>query len=198
MKKIIATLLGSVSIVLLMPLAAFAHVVVTPNTAGVSDRVLFTVGVPNEREAAVTSLKLSIPKGVTDVQPDVMAGWKITTTKNGDDVTAITWTGDIPVGQRADFEFKAQVPSTAGDVDWKAYQTYADGVVVSWDQAPTSTEATDTAATGPYSITKVSNDLAQTPTPIASKPNIQTTLALVVSAAAIVFSIFALLWRRRK
>lgn len=198
MKKIITSILSAMSIVVLMPLAAFAHMVVTPAQANVGSSVEFNISVPNERTATVSSLKLSIPAGVTDVQPDVKGGWTIDTTKNGDTVSAITWTGTIPAGQRADFGFKAQVPASAGDIAWKATQTYADGVVVNWDQTPTAHETdTDNATSGPYSITTVSDDLNQSNTTKDASSN-QASLAFVFSIVALALSVLTFVWRRRK
>ena len=60
------------------------------------------------------------------------------------DVTEIDWTdGNLPVGQRVDFLFQAQVPPTPTTLKWKAYQTYSDGEVVSWDQTPSSGNSMD-------------------------------------------------------
>jgi uncharacterized protein YcnI len=200
MKKIITSSILAVASAVLIPVAAYAHVVVTPKQAYVGDRVAFSVSVPNEREANVTSLKLAIPKGVTDVMPDVIGGWAIATEKSGDDVTSITWTGVIPEGQRADFEFKAQAPAQSGELDWKAYQTYADGVTVSWDQKPTADEGDNDAATsGPYSVTKVVNDLAQSSDTTAKNTDQNnTTLALGISIVAVILSVIGLVWRRRR
>jgi uncharacterized protein YcnI len=175
---------------------AFAHVVVAPARAGIGASTLFTVGVPNEKAVAVSSVKLTIPQGVQNVQPDVLAGWRITTTtgKNGT-VTSIIWTGTIPVGQRADLVFKAQTPATVGNLDWKAYQTYADGTVVHWDQNPAQTGKTAQDDAGPYSITRVVNDLGTGTTAPGNSP--RDTLALALSIAALAFSLGSL-FRRRK
>lgn len=199
MKKIITGTIATVGLVVMTPLAAFAHVVVTPAQAAIGSETEFNVSVPNEREAAVTSLKLDVPAGLDEVEPDVISGWTITTDKSGDDVTAITWTGNIPVGQREDFGFKAQLPAKASELDWKAYQTYADGTVVSWDQKPAPNAPDDDAVTtGPYSITKVVNDLTPNTTTANTGGSGQTTLALLLSFIAVIFSALGLVWRRRK
>jgi uncharacterized protein YcnI len=160
-KKLYSIIIANL-IVLLAPSVAFAHVIVTPNQADVAQELVFNVSVPNERLDPVSSVKLLIPNGVSDVLPTSKDGWAITTTSSstsqGDEVTSILWTGNIPVGQRQDFSFGAQVPGQATELDWKAYQTYADGTVVHWDQKPAgSDDATGDA--GPYSVTKVINDL---------------------------------------
>lgn len=180
-------------LVLLSPAIASAHVIVTPGQADVGQELVFSVSVPNERTTPVTSLKLAIPKGVDVVTPTVTPGWTITTTGSGDNITAITWTGQIPVGQREDFSFGAQAPANATQLDWKAYQTYADGTVVHWDQKPAGSDDASGNA-GPYSVTKVVDDLT---TPSAASSINKDTLALVLSVAALVLSIGGLFLKRR-
>lgn len=195
MKRIIMSIFAAITGAVLLPSVALAHVVVTPNQAGVGQRLVFNVSVPNEKDVPVTMLKLDIPKGLNGVTPTVQAGWAIATDKNGDDVTAITWTGTIPAGQREAFTFSAQAPATATELDWKAYQTYEDGTVVHWDQMP-SDDHSEASDAGPYSITKVTNDLAST---APAKTDTDTNpLPLVLSGAAVVISLAALFLRRRR
>lgn len=161
MKKAIISGFLAVLSVILLPAAAFAHVVVTPKEASPAQRVIFNVSVPNEKAIAVTSLKVLIPDAVTSVTPTSKEGWSITTAKNVDsEVTSITWTGNIPAGERQDFSFSAQAPATPTELDWKAYQTYADGSIVHWDQALTNGHESEDA--GPYSITNVTSDTSDT------------------------------------
>ena len=120
-KRMIISTVATIGI-LALPALASAHVIVTPGQAGVAQELVFNVSVPNERSVAVTSVQLDIPKGVDEVTPTVTPGWMITTA-GGNDVTTITWTGAIPVGQREDFSFGAQAPASATQPDWKAYQT---------------------------------------------------------------------------
>ena len=190
MKKIITG-----SAVLLMALCipgmAMAHVIVTPDKAGIGQELVFNVSVPNEQQTPVTSVKLLIPSGVTNVTPTMQYGWTIATTNNNDphdaEVATITWSGNIPVGQRDDFSFGAQVPGTATNLDWKAYQTYADGTVVHWDQTPSgSDDAVGTA--GPYSVTHVINDLSASASPINNNLSIMT---LFVGVAALLLALYA-------
>lgn len=180
-----------------LPAMAFAHVVVTPNRVAIGANTMFNVSVPNEKQVAVTSVKLNIPSGVQNVQPDAVAGWDITTA-HGDNntVTSITWTGNIPVGQREDFKFKAQAPANDTNLDWKAYQTYADGTTVNWDQNPTNDKTVKNNA-GPYSVTKVVNDLKQT-TRTRHNTDSTASLALALSIAALALSVGALALGRRK
>jgi uncharacterized protein YcnI len=200
MKRFLTSIAASLAILFAVPAIAFAHVVVTPNHSSIGTRVLFNVSVPNEKQVPVTSIKLDIPSSLQDVQPDVIAGWDIATaTDSKNNVTSITWTGNVPVGQRADLNFKAQLPATAAQIDWKAYQTYADGTVVSWDQKPSASAKDDDAGTsGPYSVTKVTNDLnSKTSTNNSANNSSKTTLAFVFSIVALVLSAGSLFIRRR-
>jgi uncharacterized protein YcnI len=198
MKKFIASSsIISVIAVLLLPAVAFAHVVVTPSQVGVAERAIFSVSVPNEKRVAVTSIKLNIPKGVDDVLPTTTSGWTITTSSNHDNVKAVTWTGNIPVGQREDFTFSAQAPAAATNLSWKAYQTYADGTVVRWEQNPANGKDVKNNV-GPYSITKVVNDLSSSSAKSDDSNSNTATLAFVFSIVALALSLGNLFLRRKK
>lgn len=199
MKKLLAGVAASIAIILALPAIAFAHVVVTPAQAGIGASAMFNVSVPNEKEVAVTSVKLDIPEGVQNVSPDVLSGWDITTTLGSTGaITSITWVGNIPVGQRADFAFKAQTPASATSLDWNAYQTYADGSVVHWDQNPATSGKAVKNDAGPYSITKVVNDLSTNSSDTANdNTSNKDTLALTLSIAALVLSIGGLFLRKK-
>jgi len=204
MKKLITSLILAIATIVALPAVAWAHVVVTPDQAGVGAGTMFNVSVPNEKEVAVTSVKLDIPKGVQNVQPDALAGWNIATAQDKDgNVTAITWTGTIPAGQREDFAFKAQTPANATNLDWKAYQTYGDGTVVHWDQNPATNGKAVKNNAGPYSITKITDDLSSSDAgsgnPAGSGTSTTATLALALSIAALILGLGGLfLGRRRK
>lgn len=197
-KKIVAGLAVAAVTVGLNVGIASAHVVVKPAEAGVASFQTFTTGVPNEKEVAVTKLRLTIPDGLSHVSPNVKPGWTIDEVKSGSGedakVTEITWSGgSIPVGQRDDFVFSAQVPAKPATIQWKAYQTYADGTEVAWDQTPTNTDD-DSGAKGPYSETKVVDDLSQASTTAApTKPasNARTNVAIALSIVALLFSFSA-------
>jgi uncharacterized protein YcnI len=195
MQKKLSALLTMLA-VFLVPAVASAHVIVTPSQAGIGQELVFNISSPNEQQTPIIKVTLDIPNGVSDVVPTVENGWTITTTTSGSgsnaEISSITWEGgQIPVGERTDFGFGAQVPAKATNLDWKAYQTYANGTVVHWDQTPAGSDDANGNA-GPYSITKVINDL----TPTASSSNTakaNTTLPTVVAIAALVVAFAALL-----
>jgi len=173
--------------------SAFAHVTVKPNEAGMGAFQTFTVGVPVEKDIPTVGMRLVIPEGLNYVTPNVKPGWKIDVKKSGSGedaaVTEISWTGgSIPAGQRDEFAFSAQVPAQETTVQWKAYQTYQDGSIVSWDQAPSSHEE-ESENSGPYSETKIVNDLSGSSTGKAAtadrKPFVISVAALAVALLAL-------------
>lgn len=187
---------------------AFAHVIVYPHQVGIAATQDFTVSVPNERDNPVTSVKLLIPTSLTDVSPNATSGWDITIKSKGKGdgavVSEIDWNnGSIPVGQREEFIFQAQVPPNPTTLDWKAYQTYSDGTVVSWDVNPQTVAnlsdaqqdaLADKENKGEYSTTQVINDLAASNT-VTNSLNAETQssqIAELLGGAALLLSIGAL------
>jgi len=55
--------------VISLPSIAYAHVVVTPNQANIGQEIIFNVSVPNEKESAVTNIRLIIPDTIENVAP---------------------------------------------------------------------------------------------------------------------------------
>ena len=165
--------------------AASAHVVVKPNSVGVAAFLTFTVGVPNEKDTDTVGVRLVLPGGLAEVSPSVKPGWTIAIKKEGDGdnakVTEINWTGgSIPAEQRDDFTFSAQVPASPTTLQWKAYQTYKDGTVVSWDQDPSSIKKGEEGT--PFSTTAVVNDLGD---PASPKDTPARTLGIVALALSV-------------
>jgi periplasmic copper chaperone A len=128
-----------------------------------------------------------LPDGLKDIMPTVTPGWTITTSGS-----EIDWTGgSIPSGQRADFTFRAQVPASPTTLKWKAYQTYSDGSVVSWDQDPVPGHEEDDSMT-PYSQTTVINDLTPSPTPETQSSNSSASTAETFAIVALALSAVSL------
>ncbi len=148
---------------------ASAHIAVNPSDVKTGTYQTFTVSVPTERDDPTVSVKLEVPTSLTDVTPTVKPGWTIQTEKHveGEEamITTITWTGGkIDAGYRDEFTLRAKTPSQPADLQWKTYQTYQSGVVVSWDQQPDGSEEgedEENLTAGPFSITKVETDSDQ-------------------------------------
>jgi uncharacterized protein YcnI len=185
----------------LLASSAPAHVVVSPAQAGIGRFQTFTVGVPVEKDAATAGVRLVIPPGLEGVRPNVKPGWKIDVKKavDGHEVVEIQWSGgSIPPGQRDDFVFNAKVPAAETALAWNAYQVYADGSEVAWDRDPKAEqpkkpdESLDFTRFGPWSQTRLINDLKNAPAP-------DTQVPLWLSVAAVILSLIAILiaWHRR-
>ncbi len=196
----VVSVMTAVSIITLgFAQVATAHVVVKPSEVVTAGFQTYSVSVPTERDVPTTKLKLLIPTGLTHVSPTVKPDWKITTTAKGSGeaaiVTAITWSdGSIPTGQRDDFSFSAKAPDTPTELDWKAYQTYADGVVVSWDKVPSSSgQATESETSGPLSVTNVKTELPGIAPTSQTVPASNTAeFALYTAIAGVVLSLAAI------
>jgi uncharacterized protein YcnI len=213
MRKISFILSLFLVISLIFSSSAFAHVIVSPSQVGVAKTQDFTINVPNEKDNPIVAIKLLIPNGVSNIVPNTTPGWTIATQTRGENniISEIDWTdGSISAGQRQEFVFEAQAPATATTLPWKAYQTYSDGTVVSWDIDPKtlaklSDEQQDALAEkenkGEYSTTTVINDLAipqnATVTQVQQVEQKATT-ALVFSIIAIAIACVSLSIARRK
>lgn len=185
---------------LLMATTASAHVVVRPAEVGAAAFQTFTVGVPNEKDNPTVAVRLIVPDGLNHVSPNVKPGWRIETKKSGEGeeakVNEISWTGgSIPAGQRDDFFFSAQVPANQGSIIWKAYQTYSDGEIVSWDQDPNAAKEDshhgEEQPTTPYSQTKVVNDLKPTTSnqqSVSSSRQGMDSMTLALASMALILS----------
>lgn len=190
-KKIVIGGIAMVALVVTLPQAAFAHVVVAPREATTGTYQTFTTSVPNEKDTAVTTVRLVIPDTIESVLPTVKPGWQIETKRDGERVKEIIWTGGlVPSGLRDEFTFSAHLPASAQDIHWKAYQTYQDGTVVSWDQDPSKSEHGHADKnTGPYSTTVVSEKTEV----VAPQGSISLLPLYVLGAAALGLSVFAVL-----
>ena len=195
---------------------AFAHAVVKPNIAGIAAYQVFTVSVPSEKDVATTGVRLVLPEGLESITPTVKPGWIIDiitektgkTVKNDNEMDTpeykpkeITWTaGVIPPHLRDEFTFQVKLPSKVATLAWKVYQTYKDGSVVAWELSPTDSQSkgqagkSDFSKFGPYSTTKVLDDLANTKV-VAENPKEELKqdpkgyrLSIILSTVAIVLA----------
>ncbi len=199
-RNIIVTFVAAAGLTLAS--VASAHAVVSPSTSTAAAYQEYNLGVPSEKDATTTAVRLLVPSGVSDVSPNVTPGWTVSTkTDSSSNVTEIDWTkGAIPTGEREDFLFKLQNPANPTSLDWKVYQTYSDGSVVSWDQDPTGPNGmTESNNSGPYSITQISAPTA-TATAASATPNYSLN-ALILATIALVMALYGLFftdYRTRK
>jgi len=119
---------------------ASAHIEASSNDASRGGYATISFQVPNESTtgAATTALTIDLPN-VTAVRPEAKPGWAAKIDRDGDKVRSVTWTaakgGGIPPDQFEVFRITAKLPD-ADSVSFPTIQTYADDVVVKWDQPP--------------------------------------------------------------
>ena len=136
------------------PLAAFAHVTVTPNAASAGSYALIAITVPNESATAVTNtieLDFSADTPFSSVSYVPVAGWSAELLREtlpspvtvGDNeiteaVTKIIWTAnpgsETAAGQLQLFPVSFGPVPDVGKLVLAAQQTYSDGTVVSWSE----------------------------------------------------------------
>jgi uncharacterized protein YcnI len=197
MKNLLKSLifLSIFSTLLFSSISAFAHVVVKPDIVKPATYQMFTVNVPNEKDIATNKVRLVLPEGIESVSVTNKIGWTANIVKEGDKAKEIEWSGGtIPKDFRDEFSFSAKTPAKEGELAWKAYQTYQDGTIVSWDQSPTSDHGDEknesSEKTYPYSKTEISKtDESHSST----NSNLQTVLLWVVSLVALLISAMAYL-----
>ncbi len=202
MNKKIVSIVGGILLLLAFVPFASAHVTVRPEQVGIGVSQDFTIGFGIEKDVPTTSVRLVIPDGVTNVAPYITPGWNIEVKKDGERedavVSEIVWSGgSVPPGQRGMLTFRAQVPSNEQTVAWKAYQTYQDGTIVSWDQDPTAmkdmsdSEKEDMEKTGkgPFSQTTIVNDLKsseKTDTQSGAQSKSNNSVSIIALALSVV------------
>lgn len=141
-------------LVLGTPLAAHAHVKITPNTAAAGDDIEVTFRVPNEEETAGTvrvEIDLPLKTPFADAEYEPVAGWTAQVIEatlphpirnDGVEVTKapskIIYTADagveITAGQFQEFPIALDLTPNTGSVEFPTIQTYSNGDVVKWDE----------------------------------------------------------------
>ena len=168
---------------------ASAHVTVNPNTAVAGSYTKLTFRVPNESAKADTvkvTVNFPMDHPFASVSVKKEPGWtavattsKLTTPVSDDDnaditqaVSSITWTadqtGEIALGQFAEFDVSVGPVPKVASLAFEAIQTYSDGSVVKWDQ-PTPASGVE----------------PQDPAPVLTISAADTPSASAVSGAAV-------------
>jgi uncharacterized protein YcnI len=122
--------------------SASAHVHVDADDATPGTTSVLTFRVPGESDtgAVTTKLRVELPD-VASARTEVMPGWAATVERDtaAGTVHSVTWTADPAVGISSDqfalFRLSVKLPD-ADSVSFPTTQTYSDGTVVRWDQAP--------------------------------------------------------------
>ena len=141
-----------------LPANALGHVSFHPNTLPASSNPTLNVRVPNEESnASVVKVDMQIPPGFLDISTQLPSGWKATVLKRKlatpvktdagtitEDVSEVIWSAPkaagIPPGSFLQFPISTAVPDgDAGQtLTFKVIQTYSNGDVVRWIEAPNS------------------------------------------------------------
>ena len=221
-----ATLAAVVILVLGAPLAADAHVKISPNTAAPGDDIEVTFRVPNEMENAGTvkveiDLPTKTPFAGAEYQP--VPGWsaRVVSAKlpkpivnDGVQVTEapvkVIYTAnpgvEIKVGQFQEFPIALDLTPDTGSVDFPTFQTYSNGQIVKWDEkTPANGEEPDNPAPTLYindpppTDTESGVTLAATDSAAstASTALILGTAGLALGVIALVLGVFAFVRTRR-
>lgn len=113
-----ASALGTGAVLALAgPVAAHAHVGVTPDsTAAGSYAVLTFESSHGCGDSPTTSFTVDIPERIASVNPTVQAGWEVETVTDAEDrVVQVVYTADAPIedGLRSTFAVRVQLPEDA-------------------------------------------------------------------------------------
>lgn len=129
---------------LLTAVPASAHVHVDAENATPGSTSVLTFQVPGESDtgALTTELTVTLPN-VASARTETMPGWTARLDRDtaAGTVKSVTWIADPGVGISSDqfalFNISVKLPDSA-TVSFPTTQTYSDGSVVRWDQAPPS------------------------------------------------------------
>lgn len=197
-KSVTAVFAGAV-LAIAVPLAASAHVSISPNTATPDSYSVITFKVPNESATATTTkLEVTLPTDhpFLSVSYVPVPGWttqlvtsKLDTPVKADDdeiteaTTKVIWTAaagsEITAGQLQQFSLSlGPVPDT-GSVTFTADQTYSDGKIVSWSQSGDDAEhpapvlyINDEAPSSHHGTTTATHDEADATTTATSSSDV--------------------------
>jgi uncharacterized protein YcnI len=209
-----ATLAAVVVLVFGAPLAADAHVKISPNTAAAGDDIEVTFRVPNEMENAGTvkveiDLPTKTPFAGADYQP--VPGWtaRIVSAKlpkpimnDGVEVTEapvkVIYTAnpgvEIKVGQFQEFPIALDLTPDVGSVEFPTFQTYSNGQIVKWDEkTPADGEEPDNPAPTLYINDPPPTDTESGVTIAATNSAASTaSTALILGTAGLALGVIAL------
>ena len=132
--------LGIIALSGAAPAWAHVHADADNPAPGATSMVTFQVPGESENGALTTRLSVKLPD-VASARTEVMPGWTATIDRDAaaGTVRSVTWTADPKVGISSDqfALFRVSVKLPEGDsVAFPTTQTYSDGTVVRWDQAP--------------------------------------------------------------
>jgi uncharacterized protein YcnI len=190
---------------------ASAHVTVTPKTSTTGAWETYTVKIPVEKDVPTTKVTIKAPAGVEIQSYQPVPGWNYSAEKDDKGIVKSftfesTGEGILP-GQFQQFTFVGKNPESATEAAWDAFQYYKDGSIVEWTG--------DEGAKTPHSITEIvagasTDEHNDNSTTLENKEETKSTVTnntdseqsnsfpLILSIAAVVFSLIALVLAFRK
>ena len=160
---------------LAVPALGLAHAVVFPRTSAPGAYERYMLRVPNERNVATTRVEIRFPLDVKVISFADVDGWTLEVQRDSASrIVGAVWTGSLAPERFIEFPFVAVNPKTTAQIQWPAFQTYADGQRVEW-----------TGAEGTKSPASVTSLAAAYRSP-ASPSNIPFALACAALGLAIV------------
>lgn len=123
----------AVLLVLALPAAGFAHVVVVPDRSEAGGWERYAVLVPTEKASATVRVEVRLPAGIEVIAVESKTGWEGRYEPFPIGAARVEWKGGrIPEGQFVSFEFLAWNPPVARVISWVATQWYEDGTSDRW------------------------------------------------------------------
>ena len=117
---------------------AQAHVIVQPKTAvpGTEQTLRFVVGHGCNGQPT-TGLRVDLPRGVEQVEPQPKPGWSVAIEKSDMGTVNLVWSaGSFPPHQHDGFDVKVKLPARSGTLAFPAYQ-FCGTTVVGWTETQT-------------------------------------------------------------
>ncbi|GGF99545.1 YcnI family copper-binding membrane protein [Paenibacillus abyssi] len=136
MKKWVSFAITAMALFLFAGVAA-AHVTVQPKEVTQGTYEVFTVRVPSETKGTSTiKVEVKVPDGVNISRIEPKPGWTNTLERAADDrIIGVAWSAEgdgLAETEFSEFKMQGKVADDAAALEWKAYQTYADGSTVDW------------------------------------------------------------------
>jgi periplasmic copper chaperone A len=216
-RRTTTALLGTGLMFVVPPVTAHAHVTIQPGEAEAGSFSAFAFRVPNERDDTSTvKLRVLLPEDqpIASVSTTPIPGWATRTrTRTLDEpldqggrevtdvVSEVTWTANgagLRPGEFEDFELSMGPLPESGEMVFRALQTYSDGEQVNWNEVGVD-DSTEPEHPAPVlALTPAEDDTTPVAADAPAAAAEESTLPLVLSAAALVIAVgaLALAWRR--
>jgi periplasmic copper chaperone A len=157
-----AGLAGGVLLAVAAPLAASAHVTVTPSGTAAGSSSVLTFAFSHGCEGSpTTSLTFDIPESIDSVSPTVHPGWTIEKVADGDRTAQVVYTATTPVeeGFRDTIELSVRLPDDAAGetIAFPVLQTCATGET-NWSEVGEEGEAEPESPAPTILVTEATGD----------------------------------------